>query len=1208
MRCPNPICREVFEVREDKQTPEKPPEVYRLEGEPPPVAPPSSPPKPIKPSKTGSVSDVVPLLEAFASGRPEPTAPPQGKSAPTNGDLATPPPQRVASWRDEPPARRTNDPAESPVGPGSGETKKSNGPEEKANTGASSDSTKSPAPPLPPPPEEETAPALASDYLPPDAEPSQRELDSLETTSPPRSRKALFAALTMLALVFFIIVGVAAVFIQTFVRAETRASAETDKDFADSRYGAAAAGYASLVKTFPKSDQLSRYEFLLALSKIGEEANSGLQTNPEADFAKFKSFLEKHRDAPLLKENHKHVGSILRKMAENLGEFAETKSTTEPIAVGHEALDSSTKYTPNDPDAKSLAEKLDQTKAKIVLDQKRGNFIDALNGLQASGGGAAELKRVRAAIRMEKLEADPDIVAKLKEIEKALRDRIVYVEAKDTPPATLSDPVEPSMLVTPFTSGSPRPKAGSKRVVVALDRGVLYALDEANGAVLWATRVGIDTTALPKRLPATAQSAEMFLVLSADRNTLMALAAADGSVAWRHNLSAPCLGRVVVDRQRAYVPTYDGRVNEIEINGGVLLGYFELDERLSLGAVLQEGTDCLYVPGDSDNVFVLDLARTQEPGKPPRKKSCIAILNTGHPSGSLRSEPLVLNRVDPRHLPPGGAPAPGYLVLCQTDGFEHMKLRVFSLPIDAADAPSVQPDKRVRGWSWFEPRHDPEKFAFVTDAGNVGLFGINQFGNDDQAVFALNRDDIRLGGANPHLVRGQVVYVLDNDFWIVGGGVLQRYYFDMFGQGQQLVQSPDWPKAGVPTGSPLHAGQMDEINHVLVTVSRDLARQITLATAVDSRNGKLLWQRQLGIDSQGDPVALGGDALVVDRNGAVLLIEGSRVRSGSGPEWQVGENHLADPIEGLVPGSVQIIQENPGTVHEIAIVSQANNAGYKLLVRTIRSEAAGQKPSVQTSTVDITALPQGTAAVVNGALIVPLADGLHLFKLPLAAGAGGPDWRSSNADEDAQGHVVALKDDEFLTTDGSRGITRRVWPASGNFQNKSSRDMPARIVAAPLVLPGSKVCVADAQGVVSLLNGATLTTEKSWKMQGKSISGFFVCKGAICVIVDRKKLICIDPAKDAILWQYETPDSEIVGQPSRIGDMVVVASSRGRFVGLDSSSGLPRGLGYVLNASAAPTGTPVAAGLETALVPLTDGTVFFLSLQLLQDRQATTKR
>ena len=65
MRCPNPICREIFEVREDKTAEERPAEVYRLEGERPPDQP-ALPPEPKKSPKTGSVSDVVPLLEASA--------------------------------------------------------------------------------------------------------------------------------------------------------------------------------------------------------------------------------------------------------------------------------------------------------------------------------------------------------------------------------------------------------------------------------------------------------------------------------------------------------------------------------------------------------------------------------------------------------------------------------------------------------------------------------------------------------------------------------------------------------------------------------------------------------------------------------------------------------------------------------------------------------------------------------------------------------------------------------------------------------------------------------------------------------------------------------------------------------------------------------------------------------------------------------------
>ena len=1206
MRCPNPICRVVFEVQENKSAPEKPIERYKLEGEPP--APPLATPEPKKPTKTGTISDVVPLLGASAPPGPDSLDQDTPNSTPNNGNAEPSGPQRVASWRDEPPERRIGDAKKAPENTEGSEPREQTG-----SNGDRSDYGEFDALPPPEPPieqDDELALVSASDYVPPDAEPDQHELDSLETVAPPRSRKALIAALAMLFCVVLIVVGGTVAFITIFVNAESRAWATAKKEFEESRYSAAETDLEKLVKDFPKSDRLAQYQFLLELSKLGKDAE-GLATAPKETLKGLHRFLNENKDNPLLKQNQKHVGSILRKIADNLGDFADTNNDLDALDEGHRALAESNEYSRDDAATKTISEKLDQLKGKIVRGLKQKKILDEIQEIVVAGPSLESLKRIRQNIRFDNLENDPEIVAKLKEVDGILRSQIVYVEAKDAPTPLPAEPIEPSLLVLPFTSASPQPKDGEIKVVLALDRGVLYAFDQFSGKYLWATRVGIDTTALPVRLLRTTTSPEMFLVLSADRNTLMALAAIDGGVVWRHKLSNPCLGRPVVVDQRAYVTTFDGRVNEIEINSGVLLGYFDLKVPLSLGAVLQDGTDCLYVPGDSDNVYALDLARTPDPNKPARKKACIGILNTGHPSGSLRSEPLVFNHFDPRRPPPAGAPAPGYLVLSQTAGFQQMKLRVFGLPIDSSDAPSLLDDKQIRGWSWFEPCHDAEKFAFITDAGYVGLFGVNQPGNQDEPIFPLRKDEIRIGATDSHLVRGQVVYALDNDFWIVAGGRLQRYYFDLYGQ--KLLQAAAWPKDGVATGAPLHAGQMDESGHVLTTVTRDLSRQITLATAVDPKNGKILWQRQIGIDSLGDPVSLGDDALIVDRNGAVLFIEAGRDRARKSSEWQLGESFLAGQIEGLVPGTVQMVPDGPSTVHEIAAVAQTNPQGFKLLVRTIRAGQAGQKPTISSTPLEsLSSLPQGTADIVDGALVVPLAD-KSLFKLPLVGdmGRGGPSWRNVAADEDARGHVIALKGDELLSTDGSRGLTRRTWPADGLFKNKQSRQMAARIVTSPLVLPGEtetadlRICVADAQGTVTLLNAEALGKNvRTWQLPGKITAGPFARGRLIYVITDRKQLICIDPAKDNVLWPYEIPNDEIVGEPCLVGDMLVVASQNGKFVGLDPRSGQQRGPGYVLNASAAPTGTPVKAGPEMALVPLTDGTIFYLSLQLLQDRQA----
>src|SRR5207253_4583005 len=95
--------------------------------------------------------------------------------------------------------------------------------------------------------------------------------------------------------------------------------------------------------------------------------------------------------------------------------------------------------------------------------------------------------------------------------------------------------------------------------------------------------------------------------------------------------------------QGAFVPTYDGRVYDIETVQGHVLGHFELGQNLTVGGAWQPGTDLLYFPGDSDYLYVLDAALGNRPNS-AQTKECVAILHTGHPSGSLRSEPILVNR------------------------------------------------------------------------------------------------------------------------------------------------------------------------------------------------------------------------------------------------------------------------------------------------------------------------------------------------------------------------------------------------------------------------------------------------------------------------------------------------------------------------------------------------------------------------------------
>jgi hypothetical protein len=232
--------------------------------------------------------------------------------------------------------------------------------------------------------------------------------------------------------------------------------------------------------------------------------------------------------------------------------------------------------------------------------------------------------------------------------------------------------------------------------------------------------------------------------------------------------------------------------------------------------------------------------------------------------------------------------------------------------------------------------------------------------------------------------------------------------------------------------------------------------------------------------------------------------------------------------------------------------------------------------------------------------------------LPLdgSPGEGGLDWRALRADEGAPGHVVPFQEDEYLFTDGSNGLSRLRWGKGRDDKTLKRVVLPARIVAAPIVLPRAnpeeevQVCVADANGVVTFLRGPELIEVRQWRLEGKITAGPFLRGRHIACVVDHLQLVWLDLARKELLWQYTLRDKGvlgIVGQPQLVGDLLLVADLSGRFVALDPATGQPRGRGYTLQAGAAPTATPVAFGPEHAFVPLSDGTIFLLPLAFVRD-------
>ncbi len=528
----------------------------------------------------------------------------------------------------------------------------------------------------------------------------------------------------------------------------------------------------------------------------------------------------------------------------------------------------------------------------------------------------------------------------------------------------------------------------------------------------------------------------------------------------------------------------------------------------------------------------------------------------------------------------------------------------------------------------------------LSDAGMLGLFGIRQAGNQDQALFPL----LQPGGLDlsPFLGspsedrrqrgRSQVVDMEGDDLWVLAHGRLQQVQLLWkFQKGPQAV--PGW-KTPLPLGSPLHAPQRignRTGRSTFILVTQPLDRQTCIASAVDDA-GHLRWQRQLGLVCQGAPLPLtspqGGPPLflALDQSGALFTLDPTLpldklrlTRESLAPA--LGDNPRVPPR--LIPAA------DGHSAYEIAVPGD----GKSMIVRQIDWAGAGRSLRFKQREVSLMSaaggsllVPFGTPAVTDSQLLVPMAEGI-LARLPLPVAEeqarfddGGPDWRSPQAAPNAECHVLALGGDRFLTTDGSRGLSVWAWPADKAWQglpegrgDQVTLPLPYPIAAPPVLLPKAgpapRIVVADSAGVLHLLTLAadgSLQSKRTWQLKGKFTRGPFLRllpDGGVRIgcVLDERNLVWLDPEREKPLWTFRTNGERIVGQPQVLEDLLVLVHQSGHYVGVDLATGKAKGVGYTLRTSAVPAATPVPFGPHHMFAPLSDGTALLLPLKLLRD-------
>jgi len=1195
MRCPNLECRQVFTVKAREATappPALPPEPVHAPPPPPPKPAASAPPKPSKPpTKPAPAFEVVDAVVVEAAV----VSPPKVKEVVwTEGTDVPPPPG--AGGKKEPP--------------------------------------KKPAKPLKP------------------------QLAETADDDPAPARKKKKRNRRPLLIAGMLVLSVAAVGFAVFYivyyqqKQEEKLAKQAEDEYAKGSYGDAAKNFDKLTKEYASSKNIDKYKFFADLAGM-QTVVRGVTNREDYDAAvkRLNDFVQAQKDSPFAKPTTGFGRDVLeagKKLGEDIAAHAddrvkafqgdrakkggELERADKAIKVGRELIPVLDPFrAADDPPLEKLKNAYDQVEKGVKRERDRTAAINKARD-KLSEPTDAIIQGVEADLAAANLATDAEAIKLVAEAKGRLRDLVRYEDDPADPQPPPPTSAASLLFVTPVgetKARDPAPGDPPPGVFLCVARGVLYAFDEDRGTLLWAARVGQDVTDPPAlaRVELATGPTDLAVVVS---NVGGAPAVAGqvlrtGAVRWYQPLPAPAAGPAVVVGNRAFVALRDalGTVYEFELSTGARVGKIRLGQTVAdRGAVLRPGTGYLYVAADARRVYVIEAAALDPAGNRENPR-CVQVVATGHLPGTLRCAPLFIG-------PEGTEPAPRWMVLAQTEGTAKTLLRVFAVaPISAPAGPgasvpetladdALKPPLVVPGWVSFAPVCNGEHLAVISDTGAFRLFGVQQPGNSDKALFPYPAPPA------PPLDRpvpGLVIPVEESAYWLAAAGQLQKARLAVTTSAQEVV----FTGSPLPAGEPVHAAQVNTRRDTACLVVRALNSSGCRAIAFDLRTGAVRWQRQLGLvpaklsstDQVAPPIVQGDRFILVDEEGGIVAVPvASAARAGE--TLAAPESWVLEPAPANVTGPTVVAASADGKV--VFAITPVDRGGPKFVVRRVTDGKVTHK-----SEVNAPAALAGQPAVVGADLLVPTADGfvnrfVHGDGLGRASSlVAGPPWRGDRRVENATCAITPLSAGAFATSNGTKYLSRWDWPAGGKWNPSGAWEL-RDVVAGPGVVvppaePGgpARLLVAEASGNVWLCaaDRAAVLTKPKWRPgapsaipAGRPTGGVAAQPGApagtvAAYAIDGKTVAGVDPDRDDALWAARTNDLApglLVGAPQPAGaNRWVLTDLSGRVVVLDGATGHVLAAQTVGLQGAVPAAASSAAG-DRALTPLADGSAVFVEL------------
>jgi hypothetical protein len=1122
MRCPNLDCRKTFVVKATAK----------------PVEPPSLPPDP--------------------SEEPSP--------APTSTRRATPPEKPKAAKSSKPPLEATEFETEIP--------------KPKVKEVVWSEDAALPPPPKPKataqavgePPEDEPTPQpkrTKSGKKPSRAAEQRDEPDDIPIVRRRKKKeRGPWILIGMLAAVFAVVAFGAIYLLKFQGESEALLAKQAEDEYKKGDHLTAQKSFEKLAADYPDGENAPRYKFFAELAGLQIAVKSATnRENPEPVLQKLTGFISTHKGSEFAKHTTGQGNDIYdagRKVGDDLVAHAKdrvkayqddrTKSgeltlAQKTIASGRELLSQlepfrAPEVLPLDP----IRRGFDQVEADIKREKDRTAALTkaAADLEQVSDAGIQTVEaELAAAGFLGELEAQ----AMLSTAKERLRDMVKFIPEVVPPRAVPANAAATILFVAPV-GPTRRPAASdasdnpTPSIFLVTARGILYALDEDTGSLVWAVRVGADINDPPTTARVTLEDGptELAVVTShtGGQAALAGYVVKTGQARWYQELPAPAAGPAAVVGSRAFVAVRDpeGSIYEFDLTTGTRKGRIRLAQTAGPGPVVRPGTGLLYVAADSRRVFVIDVGSKDEDGN-LRVPTCVQVIGTGHPAGTLRTPPVMLG-------PDGDTPGDRVMVLTQADGPTSSRLRAFPLqpivpsldgkiPSEIGTPAAVE--LTIPGWIWFPPTTDGERLALATDAAQFRIYGINQPGNFDRVVFPLLPEPPP-EAPQANAVPGIMLPAEEAAFWALLNGNLQKLRLSLLPirPGDPPSRSPiqllpvgQSVGLGVPTQPP----QFNSRRNAVCLVVRPVNSAGYRAVFLNLIDGEIRWQRQLGVVPAVPPVSQDGGLILAAEDGSILSLPTAALAAQgrttvSPPNWVV-----ADPPDNATGATSVAVSPDSKLIFTVTPIRTTDDGkpSAKFLIRRIVGGQVVHR-GVAAAPGELAGLP----VVLGDSLLLPIADGFVYRHSPGTGKANpdtltvGPPWSTERRSADAVCSLSPISDTAFLTNDGSKKLTQWEWPKAGRPNQIGGWDLRERPAGQGLLLTAAnskeppRLLIADVTGSVWLYpldrSGQPL---RRWRPgtglpAGKPSSPFVVqLQGKelrIAYTVDNSVVVCLDPDDD----------------------------------------------------------------------------------------------